>query len=135
MTIYFERDKAVMEQYIGRWDQGFLHGFTRAHYNGGEVGEALFENGFRRWDESQIESYNPKNDQIAQRIDVDKHLFKDDFGPPPIKKKKEEVPEERKRKDPPDSGDLEIFKKLSEIQSHKFFFYKHLFAEFPEDMG
>lgn len=91
-----------MEQFIGRWDAGFQHGYTKVFYNNGEVIDGLFENGHKRWDISEIESYDPKNDKIAQSIDVDKYLIKEDFGPAP-RKPLRTFPEPRKQKDGPDA--------------------------------
>jgi len=86
MTIHFGEKALVTEQIIGMWSEGFLHGFSKVTYPSGEVTEGLFEDGHKRWEISEITSYDPKNDKIAQKIDFDKHFVKDNFGPPPAKK-------------------------------------------------
>lgn len=47
--------------------------------------EMLFENGFKRWNKEDVESYHTEYDKIAKNIGVDKYIMKENFGPAPEK--------------------------------------------------
>jgi hypothetical protein len=92
----------------------------------------LYENGFRRWKKEDVESYHVEFDQIAQKIEVDKYILKENFGPAPRKPLKKFV-EPFKKGDPAPSQDMAAFSNLTETP--EVFRYHHLINEFPKEFA
>lgn len=90
----------------------------------------LYEHGMKKWENSEIQAFDPERDVIAQPIKVDNYIMRDNFGPiiKPMKKFKEAEPT-----DQASSQDIFVFDLLAE--NHKVENFRNLITNFSLDMA
>jgi hypothetical protein len=62
MIIHFEGQDGVFEAFTGNWHEDNQHGWIQAYFNNGHWNEMMFEYGFKIWDNSHINAFDPERE-------------------------------------------------------------------------